>query len=283
MTGRPDEPEAASDAAQASDGFHVKLVLQYDGTDFHGWQRQPGVRTVQGVLEEALAALYGKPIATQGTSRTDAGVHAEGQAVSLTCPPSVPFARIARALHGRLPDDVRIRSVEEVASDFDARRSAFGKHYRYTIDVGPLRDVFARRWALHVDGVLDVDRMREAAGAFVGEQDYAAFQCASDQAPPDTVREVLAVAIDDALPNRLFVHVLGRSFLYKMVRSMVGTLVDVGAGRRPPEFVRAALLARDRRAAGATAPARGLTLVEVFWDELNLGRAAVRLGTARSR
>ena len=249
---------------------NVKLVLEYDGTAFHGWQRQQGVRTVEGALAEALRTLYRDDVELQGASRTDRGVHAFAQAVSFAADDSIPLDRLDIAINSHLPGDVRVRRADRVADDFNARFSAVGKHYRYLVQAGVER-VFLSRFALSLghrrrSENLDVDAMRRAGADLCGEHDFAAFQCQSDNAPVTTVRTVDAIDVWRDGPFLVF-DVCGRSFLYKMVRSLVGTLLEIGRGRWPVDEAAAILSGRERRRAGPTAPAEGLTLAEVFYDE----------------
>ena len=209
---------------------NVKLTIQYDGTAFFGWQRQPDTRTVQGVIEGALAELFHQHVELCGASRTDRGVHAEGQVASAACPASIPTIRLLRAINGCLPSDVRVRAVEEVASEFHARYAAIGKHYRYTLDRREVASPFRCRYALHYSYPLDVAAMREAARRLSGEHDFVSFQCTSDKPAANTVRLIHAVHVNEA-DHGLLIDVRGRSFLYKMVRTMVGTLLEVGRAR----------------------------------------------------
>ncbi len=248
---------------------NVKLTIQYDGTDFFGWQRQPDARTVQGVIEGALAELFHQHVELQGASRTDRGVHAEGQVASAACPASIPTIRLCRAINGCLPSDVRVRDVKDVAPEFHARFAALGKHYRYTIDRREVASPFRSRYALHYPYRLDVVTMREAARRFAGEHDFVSFQCTSDQAPASTVRLVHAVHVNES-GRELSIDVWGRSFLYKMVRTMVGTLIEVGRARHRPEWVTEILASRDRCRAGPTVAPHGLSLVRVYYDGENI-------------
>jgi tRNA pseudouridine38-40 synthase len=244
----------------------LKLTIEYDGTEFHGWQRQPGARTVEGAIEDALAELIPGGADIQGASRTDQGVHAAGQAASARVLSPIPTARFARALNGRLPPDVRVRDVEEAPPGFNARFAAVAKHYRYWIDRRPISGVFTRRYALHVPQPLDIDAMREAAAHFPGEHDFAAYRCVSDGPPRTSVRTVHAVEVtEEAGGDYLAIDVIGRSFLYKMVRTMAGTLLDVGAGRLSPLQVAESLRRGGRGAAGPTAPPHGLCLISVSY------------------
>lgn len=249
----------------------LKLTLQYDGTDFHGWQRQPGMRTAQGTLEDALSRLLNTALEVNGASRTDAGVHATGQVATLECVHSIPTERLVQAVNGLLPADLRVVEAQQVTSDFHARFSAVGKHYRYLIDRRPIASPFDGRYSLHLIADLDIEAMEQAAASFLGRHDFAAFQCATDQAPESTVREIGAVIFSE-YNGLLAIHVWGQSFLYKMVRTMVGTLLEVGRRSRTADSVISALQACDRRTAGATAPAQGLCLIKVYYDEDEFSR-----------
>lgn len=257
----------------------LKLTIEYDGTDFHGWQRQPGARTVEGVIEDALAGLVPGGVPIQGASRTDQGVHALGQVASARVRSPIPTARFARALNGRLPPDVRVRELEEAPADFNARFSAVAKHYRYWIDRRDLPGVFTSRHALQVSGPLDLGAMNQAAVHLAGEHDFAAYQCASEGPPRLCVRTVHAVHVArDATGDFLAVDVAGRSFLYKMVRTMVGTLIDVGRGKRTIAQVLESLRSHSRSAAGPTVPPHGLFLVSVSYPGLpSMDGASVKL------
>jgi tRNA pseudouridine38-40 synthase len=238
-----------------------KLTLQYDGTDYVGWQRQPNGVSIQELIERAIEPIEGRPVTVVGAGRTDAGVHALGQVASVQLEATIDAAALGRALNATLPEDVRVASVEEAAPDFNARFSATGKVYAYRIWIGPFLPPFERRYFWHVPAPLLVDRMRQGARTLVGTHDFAAFRAAgSDAATSErTIRE-LRIESDD---ERVTVTVAGDGFLRYMVRAIVGTLVEVGQGRRPVERVAAALASRDRAEAGPTAPAKGLFLVQV--------------------
>lgn len=260
------EPAPSRDSHSEAKARKVKLIVAYDGTDFHGWQYQPRCRTVEGVLESALGELEGVPVDVDGASRTDQGVHALGQTASFSTRSRIPTERLCDVLNARLPVDLRLRYAESVADDFHARHSAVGKCYRYLIDRQEVPSVLLSRYALHVSRALDVGRMQEAAAAFIGEQDFASFQCQSGQVPTRTVRRVDAVRFHDR-GAYLAIDVWGRSFLYRMVRSMVGTLLEVGRGRWAPDRVAQALASRDRSRAGPTLPPQGLTLGAIYYSE----------------
>jgi tRNA pseudouridine38-40 synthase len=239
-----------------------RLTLAYDGTDFEGWQRQRQARTVQGVLEQALARLAGgAPVRIAGAGRTDAGVHALGQVASFELERAWEPPRLLRALNALLPEDVRALELRPAAQGFHARRSALAKHYRYTLDIGPVQSPLRRRYAGHAPGPLDVGAMRAAAAAFVGRRDFAALQ-SSGGGVKTSVRHVTRC---EALfeDGSLIVDVEADGFLRKMVRSMVGGLLEIGRGAWSGAALRAALERRERRGWPAPAEARGLTLQRV--------------------
>jgi tRNA pseudouridine38-40 synthase len=236
-----------------------RIVLGYDGTDFRGWQRQPGDRTVQGVLEEALFRVTRKKVAVHGAGRTDAGVHALGQVAGFRGAFTLSDAVLLRALNAVLPEDVRVFRLEEAPAGFDARRSARSKLYRYRIAVTPQPDPLERRCVLHWPYPLNVAAMRRAAKMFVRTADFTAFSSNRDRSPVRTVtRSELRRS-----GGELVYTVESRGFLRYMVRTIVGTLLEVGRGRLRPEDVEDLFRTKDRPRAGATAAAKGLTLVRV--------------------
>jgi tRNA pseudouridine38-40 synthase len=256
----------------------LKIVLAYDGTDLVGWQRQPTGVSVQALLEEALAAIEGRAVVVVGAGRTDAGVHALGQVASCRIEHAIPAADLARALNARLPDQVRVLDVEEAPDGFHARYGARAKTYRYLILNGALVNPFERRYVWHVPRPLDVEAMAEAARCLEGRHDFTALQGAGSAAKT-TVRTVehasvqplqlMAVAGGLTLAARppggrlVAIDVRGDGFLRHMVRNAVGTLVEIGHGRRPAASMREVLASGDRTQAGPTAPASGLFLVRV--------------------
>ena len=246
---------------QSRGGRIVRLLLEYDGTDFAGWQRQDGQRTVQGCLEDAVQAMTGVATFVRGAGRTDAGVHALGQVASFRTEARIPAPGFLRGLNSQLPPDIAVRELDEAPPDFDARRSARGKLYRYQIWNHPVRSPRAGRTSWHCRAPLDLEAMRAAAALLVGEHDFAAFR-ASDCERRTTVRLIRRFDIDRA-GSLVSCEVEGTAFLKHMVRILVGTLVGVGRGGFAPEDVAEILRARDRTRAGVTAPARGLTLVRV--------------------
>lgn len=250
----------------------LKLTIAYDGTDFAGWQRQPGERTVQQVLEEALAPIEKGDVTAVAAGRTDAGVHAAAQVVSVVLTNPIAPSDLRRALNATLPPDVRVLAIEHVPDRFNARHDAKLKTYHYAIWNGVAVPPPLRRYTWHVPKALDLDGMNEAAGVLVGLHDFAAFQATGSDVKT-TVRRLLSSVVRELDVSQLVVaaagdrliryEVTGTGFLRHMVRNIVGTLVDVGLGRTPTEEMRNILEGRDRSRAGATAPPQGLVLWQV--------------------
>ena len=249
----------------------LKLIVEYDGTAFHGWQAQADLRTVQGEIRRCLRELTGSEADPQGASRTDRGVHALGQTVGVDVESRIPIEHFREALNARLPADVRVRAVEEVDVSFDPRRSAHGKHYRYAVAEGVEPGVFMTRFLESVPAAVSLESIREAIRHLEGEHDFASFRASGSGSDASTVRTLDAVTArrDGRI---VLLDFWGRSFLYKMVRGLAGTLLEVGRGRWSPVEVEAILGARDRSRAGPTAPARGLCLVKIFYDEEEYSR-----------
>jgi len=244
---------------------HFRLLIQYDGTDFEGWQEQSGAhRTVQGCLRATLTTLArgAGPVVLVGAGRTDAGVHAIGQVAHATLDTRLEPAALLRALNAQLPTDLAARGLALAPAAFHARRDALGKHYRYRLWVDPIRAPLRARFSHHVPGKLDVAAMRRAATSFTGKHDFRSL-CAAGSRPTSTVRSLFRVAIEGGRGGDLSIEVEGDGFLRHMVRNLVGTLLEVGSGRRAADSIPRLLAQRDRGAAGPTAPARGLELVRV--------------------
>jgi len=253
---------------------------------------------VQDALEAALAAIAGSPISITAAGRTDRGVHALGQVANFKTPKTIPPGKLRLGINTYLPEDIRVRAAEEVPADFHARYSAVGKRYRYTV----LRDapaagggpggpaaarVLVRRFAAVVPQPLDVEAMRRGARALEGVHDFRAFEAsarrkvpAPSDPPRSTVRTVLGVFVREQGPF-IFIDAVGRGFLYGMVRAISGTLIEVGARKRRPEEVEAALRSKDRRKAGFTAPPRGLCLMVVYYEREAMVRAVDALSEGR--
>jgi len=241
----------------------LKLTLEYDGTDFVGWQLQPNGRSVQEELEKGLARLCGEPVRVTGAGRTDAGVHARGQVASLRAPRELPLKAWTAGLNALLPDDMACVRAEAAPEGFDARRWARGKRYAYAMLVTAVRSPLERGRAWEIRRPLDVEAMRRAAPALLGVQDFSALR-AADCPARTTVREIRKLEIRQSGP-RVDLVVEATAFLKHMVRNIVGTLVEVGHGRREAGSLMALLEGRDRTLAGPTAPPHGLVLDEVFY------------------
>jgi len=240
----------------------LKLTLAYDGTRFVGWQRQAEGESIQGLLEDALARFEGSPVTVHGAGRTDAGVHALGQVASVRVTCSHDVATLTRALNARLPEDVRVLSVEEAPPDFHARFSAKSKSYRYMIRNASIALPFERAYVWHLPEPLNVDAMQRAAALLVGTHDFAAFQSAGTETP-GSVRTILRSGILQCEPSSLSYQVTGEGFLRHMVRALTGTIVEIGRGWREPDSITSLLAGGRRSDAGATAPPHGLFLVSV--------------------
>lgn len=243
----------------------LKLTLAYDGTNFHGFQRQGNLPTVQLALEEALTKLAGHQVTVVAAGRTDAGVHAAGQVVHCDFHGSIPTNRITLAANNLLPPEIVIYRCEEVSPDFHARYDAVSKVYRYSILQSPFPWPFISRYVLHCPEPLDKQRMEDCIPFLRGRRDFASFQ-ASGRPSRSTVRNLQRLEIQSqSLAWGTMLHFVFEAdgFLYRMVRNIMGVLLEVGRGRRPPWWVAEVVEAKDRRAAGPTAPPHGLTLEEV--------------------
>lgn len=265
-----------SEPGESPAQFGVRLVVAYDGTEFHGFQLQaPGLRSVQGALEEAAQRMAGHPVRVRGAGRTDAGVHALGQVVAFDSAKPISERGWMLGLNTYLPDDVRIQRAEACAAGYNPRFDAVAKHYRYLLQAGEAKDPLLRNraWQLGSAKFLDIAKMREAAKLLTGRHDYRAFR-ASDDVRPSTERTLWSIELRESwseAPSLLAIDVRGNAFMKHMVRILSGTLVDVGFGRIPLERVPHMLGAEaDRTCAGQTAPSHGLTLVSV-----ELGRSAL--------
>lgn len=249
---------------------NIKLTLQYDGTNYSGYEFQPGKRTIRRELEISLKKIYKRTIKFNAASRTDSGVHALGQVISFKAPVSIPLDRIPPALNSVLPEDVRVTGAEAVRQGFNARFDARSKTYEYLFFNGAIMPPHLRRFAWHVKPELDLAQMRRAAKILVGKHDFSSF-CAAGGDDINFIRIIHSFGIrhssfviwDEKKVTVIRMRVAGSGFLYKMVRNLVGTLVEVGLGRLKPAEVKRILEAKNRRLAGRTAPAHGLCLVRV--------------------
>src|SRR5688572_11682758 len=247
--------------------MNYKLLIQYDGTDFHGWQVQDNARTIQGELERVIGTLEDAPVKVAGSGRTDAGVHAEGQVANVKLNRPWTPEKLRNAINGNLWRDIRVMQAEKAEDNFHARFSAHGKSYVYRIVNAPVMSPFWRRYALHETRPLDVARMNMAARLLLGEHDWTAFSSALSESE-SKVRNVTESSVNSiwdkrANTNIIEFHIRANGFLRYMVRSIMGTLLEVGRGEKDSDTILAALSGRDRGLAGQTAPACGLTLVKV--------------------
>lgn len=252
-----------------------KLTVAYDGTDFSGWQVQPNKATVQGFLQDALRKISGAPVQVIGSGRTDAGVHAIAQVASCVLPWRDAPERLVMALNANLPDTIVVRESEEVQHDFHPIRDAIGKRYRYQIQLGGERDAFEYRYRWRIRGEVDVNLIQSAAARFVGRKDFASFQ-ASGSDRKTTVRDLRACDVIHQRQDEvtgvqwLAIEVEADGFLYNMVRNIVGSLVEVGRGKFPPQWIDEVIAACDRNQAGPTAPPHGLFLLRVDYPPMQL-------------
>jgi tRNA pseudouridine38-40 synthase len=243
---------------------NIKLTLGYDGTDFYGWQTQPGFRTVQETLETALAELTGERIRANASGRTDTGVHAVGQVVNFYSNTDHAPEVLVRAVNAHLPADIVVSGAEDMPQAFDANRDAKRKLYRYVIHDGPVPDVFLRRYCHHSRHRLDAAAMRQAALALCGRHDFHSFETDWPNRM-SSVRTVTHLTIN-RMANWIWLDVEADGFLYNMVRAIAGTLINVGRGYWPVGHVAKILEAEDRSQAGPTAPAQGLFLMRVTYE-----------------
>jgi tRNA pseudouridine38-40 synthase len=246
--------------------YRIALLVEYDGTDFSGFQIQKNGRSVQQSLEEALFALFGEPCRIYGCSRTDAGVHARGHISHVDVPFLIPIEKLPLAMNANLPDDVSVLDCKVVSSEFHARFHSIGKKYIYRIDNNRTKPCMDRRYAVHVPGELNIGEMMEAARRFEGNMDFSAFY-ANDGRQINPVRTMQEVKVEkNATSGLIEITVIGKSFLYNMVRIIAGTLVYVGQGKIEPDRIDEILAGKDRRQAGKTMPAKGLTLEKVYYE-----------------
>lgn len=250
--------------------MNYKLLIQYDGTDFHGWQSQDGLRTVQGELTRALSLLDARDVAIHGSGRTDAGVHAEGQVASVEIQRVISLNKLRNAINGNVGKDLRVLAVEAVSSDFHARYSALGKTYLYRIVNAPVMSPFWSRYAHHEARPLNLAQMKSAAELFVGKHDWTAFSAAQSDVE-DRVRTITGLEVTERLDERahsplIEMRVSADGFLRYMVRAIAGTLLSAGRGELDPSAVSEAIETGARPVVAATAPACGLTLLSVRYS-----------------
>ncbi|MCE9619441.1 MAG: tRNA pseudouridine(38-40) synthase TruA [Planctomycetes bacterium] len=252
----------------------VAIRIAYEGTNFHGWQRQEPpdklpYRTVQGELDKALADLFQQRVLTSGASRTDAGVHADAQVVAFTVETRIPIPRLPAALNTRLPGDMRVLKAWPPAEDFDPVRDAVGKGYRYEVSHGDHlrpRPIFDRRTVYFSPHHMEVGPMKLAAAMFPGEHDFAAF-AHSSHGRESTIRTIFSCEVQALNEDRIVIDISGSGFLYNMVRIIAGTITEIGRGRMTLDSIRAALESGDRQLAGPTLPPEGLRLQWIRYPE----------------
>jgi tRNA pseudouridine38-40 synthase len=265
---------------QPANGLVWKLVLAYDGTEFHGWQVQPDCATVQGELRDALARITGEKVLPQGSGRTDAGVHALGQVASFALAAPIPEANLARALNRALPASIRVLSASRERSDFHARHSALAKTYEYRVFRGEICPPWLARYVYAFNAPLDVEAMQRAALLVCGEHDFTSFaatdpdrverESTNGDGSGTSVRRLHTSQWTLEAENDLLLYrVRGNGFLHHMVRNLVGTFLEVGRGNVAETEIPAILKSRARERAGPTAPARGLFLVDVEYGSGN--------------
>lgn len=238
---------------------NIKLKIEYDGTDFSGWQKQPKLRTVQGEIEDKLTGILQEKITLIGSGRTDVGVHALEQVANFKTETKLNLVSVHRGLNSLLPKDILIKDVEEVGLDFNSRYNAKSRVYKYKICLG--KDIFLRRFAWEVSYCLDLSKIKKATKIILGRQDFTSF-CVSKSAKPDNLCQVMRADWKKD-GNRLEFEIEADRFLHTMVRSLVGTLIDVGRGYFSLKDFAGILKAKDHKKAGLTAPAKGLYLVRV--------------------
>lgn len=243
---------------------NIRLMLQYEGTRYQGWQRQQSTdNTIQGKLEQLLTKMCGGPVEVHGSGRTDAGVHARGQVANFYTDSQMPVEEMLDYINRYLPEDIAVTGISEAAPRFHSRLNACGKHYEYRIINSAIPDVFQRRYALEVPEALDVQAMERAAAYLLGEHDFKSFTSAR-RGRKSTVRRIDEIRIikEGSLLRFSF---KGNGFLHHMIRIVMGTLLEVGTGKREAENIKQVLEAKDRTQAGPLAPAKGLTLMEVYF------------------
>lgn len=243
---------------------NYKMTIAYDGTRYQGWQRQSNTEeTIQGILERVIHDVIGYPVTIDGSGRTDGGVHAYGQVANVKLSGKVEKDTFRDALNARLPEDIRVRSVELVRNGLHSRYSAKAKRYEYVVDIREKPDVFTRKYCYHVTEPLDVTAMRKAASFLTGTHDFGGFTDKKDE--KSTVRTIYQIGIEEE-KGKLRFSFYGNGFMYHMVRILTGTLLEVGSGKKHPEDVKKILRTKERKEAGFLVPAMGLCLKEVIYE-----------------
>ena len=241
--------------------MNYRLLIQYDGTRYEGWQRQKTTgNTIQGKIEDVLGRMAGVKVEISGASRTDAGVHAKGQVANVHLPEGRSVEEIRDYLNRYLPEDICVSDIKEVSQRFHSRLNAGDKTYLYRISTNTIKNVFERKYIYELDEKLDVAKMKEAAAYLQGEHNFQSF-CAK-RVKKSTIRSLESIEFKE-LPGELQIYYRGSGFLYNMVRILTGTLIEVGQYERTPESVKEVLRAKERAKAGYTAPAKGLCLLQI--------------------
>ncbi len=246
--------------------YNYLLIVSFDGSNYHGWQIQPNGKTIQGVLEDKLGVIFNQKISILGCSRTDAGVHSKGLLANFSINKRMEESSLLKGLNSLLPDDIAIRECEIVSPDFHPIKNTYKKIYRYRIYNKIIRDPLKRHYAWHISYELDWDKMKDACKVLLGKNDFAAFMATGSQVQ-STIRTLYNVWFEK---NNDFydIYFEGDGFLKQMVRNIVGTLVDIGRGKIASPKLKEILSSRDRKNAGVTAPAHGLTLEEIFYQKI---------------
>ncbi len=244
---------------------NIKLIIEYDGKEFNGWQKQPNKLNIQGTIEQAIKLVTGEEVDLTASGRTDAGVHAFGQVANFKTNANIPIEKVAIALNSNLKKSIRIISAEEVDERFHSRLSCKRKTYRYVINNSEFSSAIYRNLETHIPQKLNVEKMKEAAKYFEGEHDFKAFK-ASGTSSKSSVRTIYKAEVIDAPNNRIYIELTGSGFLYNMVRIISGTLVDVGTEKIKPEDIKNIIESKDRTLAGKTLPPNGLFLMDVKYD-----------------
>ena len=260
---------------------NICLTVAYDGTDFHGFQRQTNASSIQLLLEQALSKIFNHPITIYGAARTDAGVHARGQVVNFYGEGTIPVERIPYAIKAYLPAEITVLTAQEMPELFSVRHDNTGKHYRYTIVNAPVHDPFLLRYAWFIRKPLDLSVMREGAEILLGTHDFSAFE-GQNTTPMNPVKTMRAITFQQ-IDSIIRMDIVGDGFLYHMVRNMAGSFVDLGLHRYTVDHLHDVLDSLDRKRLGATAPARGLCLEEVFYSESAREQVVRQLKTSESK
>jgi len=241
---------------------NIKLILAYEGTLYLGWQKTISGPSIEEELEKAVSQILQQPVSLQAASRTDAGVHAEGQVVNFFTEKEMPLDKLQKGLNSILPNDISVLQIEEAPESFHPTLQNCGKEYHYSVCLGPTQLPFYRNFSWHFSYPVNIEEMKKAALHLIGRHDFSAF---TNEKQENNIREIFGIEIEEFV-SRLKIRVSGNNFLYKMVRNIVGTLLYVGCGKLSAEEIPAILNSKDRTLAGVTAPALGLVLKEVFYD-----------------